>query len=126
MNYGGDIIRGIRDLCELFASRCEDRATLDALARAIAERSRWHEGRALFHVARNKSLKQARDNAALQAQFRFEEVCGKTLYNLTGQPAPFDADSPYWIVPNALKLARELGISDSEIARIVTGWLRDV
>lgn len=119
MNYGGDIIRGIQELCELFAFRCQDRATLDALKEAAAERARWHEGRALFHVARDKFLKLAGDDAGLRAQFRFEEICGKTLYNLTGQPAPFDADSPYWVVPNALKLARELGISDSDVARIV-------
>ncbi len=119
MNYGGGIIGGIQELCELFASRCKDRATLDALKQVASERSRWHEGRALFHIARDKFLKQAGHDATLQAQFRFEEICGKTLYNLTGRPAPFDADSPYWVVPNALKLARELGISDSEIARVV-------
>jgi hypothetical protein len=29
MNYGGDIIRGIRELCEFFAIHCADRQTLD-------------------------------------------------------------------------------------------------
>jgi hypothetical protein len=121
MNYGGDIIRGIRELCEFFASRCEDRATLDELAQVASDRSRWHKGRHLFEVARNKTLKHSRGNPTLEAQFLFEEICGKTLSNLSGQSASFDVDSPYWIIPNALKLARQLGVAESEITRIVAG-----
>jgi hypothetical protein len=60
----------------------------------------------------------------LEAQLRFEEICGKTLYNLGGQSVPFDADSPYWVVPNARKLARALGVGDSEVTRIVAGYNR--
>jgi hypothetical protein len=119
MNYGGDIIRGIRELCEFFAIHCEDRQTLDELADVTLDRSRWHRGRVLFQNARDKNLRRAKGSALLEAQFRFEEICGKTLYNLSGQPAPFDADSPYWVVPNAIKLARELGVGDSEVTRIV-------
>lgn len=121
MNYGGEIIRGIRELCEFFASRCDDRRTLDELATAASNRAQWHRGRILFENARGKSLKNEGQSALLEAQFRFEEICGKTLYNLSGNAAPFDADSPYWVVPNAIKLARELGVSDSEVTRIVAG-----
>jgi hypothetical protein len=121
MNYGGDIIRVIRELCAFFAERCEDRATLDDLAQAASDRSKWPKGRHLFELARNKTIKKARGDARLECQFRFEEICGKTLYNLSGQPAPFDADSPFWVVPNALKLARQLGIEEREITRIVAG-----
>ena len=121
MNYGGDIIRAIRELCEFFAARCEDRAILIELAQVAADRPRWQRGRHLFDLARNKTLKKARGNAKLKSQFLFEEICGKTLYNLSGHSAPFDADSPYWVVPNALKLARQLGVEESEITRIVAG-----
>ena len=121
MNYGGDIIRGIRELCEFFATRCEDRATLDELAQAATDRSRWQKGRHLFEFARNKTVKKSRGSTKLEAQYLFEEICGKTLYNLSGQSAPFDADSPYWVVPNALKLARQLGVEESEITKIVAG-----
>jgi len=121
MNYGGDIIRGIRELCEFFASRCEDRANLDELAQVASDRSKWHKGRHLFDVARNNGLKKSKGSAKLEAQYLFEEICGKTLYNLSGQSAPFDADSPYWVVPNALKLARQLGVEESAISRIVAG-----
>lgn len=88
MNYGGDIVRGIRDLCEFFAERCEDRALLDELAQAASTRAGWGRGRHLFHLARNKTLK-AHGDARLESQSLFEEICGKTLCNLTRQEAPF-------------------------------------
>jgi hypothetical protein len=121
MNYGGDIARAVRELCELFADRCADRALLDELAQVAADRPHWHKGRALFDLARSKTLNESRGNAKLESQFLFEEICGKTLYNLSGHSAPFDADSPYWVVPNALRLARQLGAEEREITRIVAG-----
>lgn len=36
------------------------------------------------------------------------EACAKTIYNLSGSSARFDADSPYWIAPGAGALAGEL------------------
>jgi hypothetical protein len=55
----------------------------------------------------------------LEGERLFEESCAKTLYNLSGESAPFDADSPYWIVPSAFALARRVGIDDSEILAVV-------
>lgn len=43
----------------------------------------------------------------------------KTLYNLSGEPAPFDRDVPFKVVPNAFVLARRLKVSDTEIVRII-------
>jgi hypothetical protein len=57
----------------------------------------------------------------LEAQYLFEEVCAQTLYNMSGEPAPFDADSPYWIVPNALHAAKKMGIETSRVVAIVAG-----
>jgi hypothetical protein len=54
------------------------------------------------------------------AQYRFEEVCAKTLYNPSGASAPFDLDSPYWIVPNAMAFARRVGIPEAEVLACVT------
>jgi hypothetical protein len=121
MNYGGDIVRAIRELCEFFAERCADREILDDLARVAADRSRWYTGRHLFDLARDKTLKRTRGDSRLESQFLFEEICGKTLYNLSGHAAPFDVDSPYWVVPNAIRLARQLGVEEREITCIVAG-----
>ena len=55
----------------------------------------------------------------MEAQFCFEEACAKTLYNLTGRPAPFDTDSPFWIVPNAIVTARYFEIDERDILRAI-------
>ena len=39
--------------------------------------------------------------------------------NLSGSSAPFDADSPYWIVPNAFALARRIGVDDADVLAVV-------
>lgn len=50
----------------------------------------------------------------------FEEAIAKTLFNLTKSNAPFDPDSPYWVIKNALSLAKILDIPTKEVVDIVT------
>jgi hypothetical protein len=118
MNYGGRILSHISALVELFALHCQDRSTLDAISAVTADRGRWSTAHNLFQGIRAKTLKaeKAGDSVAL-AQYRFEEACAKTLYNLSRMDAPFDPDSPYWVVPTALALAERLGVSESEVTR---------
>jgi hypothetical protein len=98
-----NIIVAMQRLLEWFAPRCSDRRSMDELMGLLsAERARWQRAHKL-----------------LQAQYSFEEVCAKTIYNLSRHPAPFDADSPYWIIPNAAALARKLQIDETEILRII-------
>ena len=112
----------ITRLIEVFAVRSQDRSTLDELHRMIGDRSSWHKAHELFQQIRQKTLAaERRKDELAECQYLFEEVCAKTLYNLTGRPAPFDADSPYWIVPNAMSLARRMGINESEIIKIIAG-----
>src|SRR6185503_4671314 len=107
-------------LIELFAARCKDRGTLDELGAMAADRGRWSKAPGLFDRIRQKTLVAERGgDQTLTAQYLFEEICAKTLYNLSGSSAPFDADSPYWIVPNAFTLARRIGVDDSEVLSVV-------
>ena len=112
----------IKRLIELFAQHCSDRTTLDELHRMIDDRRSWPKAHDLFDRIRTKTLEaeELKDERA-NCQYLFEEVCAETLYNLTDTDAPFDSDSPYWIVPNALSLARRIGIQDSQISNIVAG-----
>jgi hypothetical protein len=115
-----NIIISMRDLVDLFAPKCTERETLDELAARIADRQRWKGAHGLFERVRRKNLAAGKAGDALrQAQYAFEESCAKALYNLSGESAPFDADSPYWIVPNAIFLARRLHITDADVLRIV-------
>jgi len=116
-----NIIVAMQRLLEWFAPRSSDRRSMDELMGLLsAERARWQQAHGLFDRIRHKTLDaDRRGDKLLQAQYSFEEVWAKTIYNLSRHPAPFDADSPYWIIPNAVALARKLQIDETEILRII-------
>lgn len=121
MNYRGAITKDMARLLDLLAPYCSDRETIDWLRAAVADRSRWHKAHGVFSHIRSKSLKAERSGKTIKAaQYLFEEICAKTLYNLSGASAPFDADSPYWVVPNAVSFARQVGVSEKEVMACVT------
>jgi hypothetical protein len=106
----------MKRLVEIFAAHSSDRSTLDELHRMAGDRGSWKRAHDLFQRIRHKTSDASRrGDAKLEAQFGFEEACAKTLYNLAGQSAPFDSDSPYWIIPNALAAARHFKIDEREI-----------
>ncbi|AXK71265.1 hypothetical protein DWG18_02475 [Lysobacter sp. TY2-98] len=100
----------------LFEPKCQDRGTLLELAEKADNPARWKDCHELFQRIRAKSLEaEQRDDLVRSAQYSFEEACAKTLYNLSGEPAPFDADSPLKIAPRAISLAQYLGIPTSAV-----------
>src|SRR5688572_25628991 len=102
MNHGGAMLTSMRSLLECFASHCTERRTLDELHRLLGDDDLWPEAHALFQRIRAKSLQAlAQGDSRLVAQYAFEEACAKTIYNLSKKSAPFDPDSPYWVVPTA-------------------------
>jgi hypothetical protein len=106
----------MKALIGLFAERTSDRSTLDELSQMAGDRGKWHRGHDLFQRIRHKTLGANRSgDKKLEAQYAFEEACAKTLYNLSGRSAPFDPDSPYWIVPNALSTARYFEIDERDV-----------
>jgi len=118
MNRGGAILPTMRKLIALFSPHCADRGTLDALHVMIADRGQWLKAHGLFDQIRYKNVKAGRANdKLLQAQYTFEEMCAKTLYDLSGASTPFDPDSPFWVIPSAIELARELNIDEAEVLR---------
>lgn len=121
MNYRGAITEDISRLLDLFSSHCTERETLDWLRSAATDRAKWHRAHGVLNQIRSKSLKAERTRKAnLAAQYLFEEICAKTLYNLSGASAPFDSDSPYWVLPNAIAFARCVGIAEAEVLACVT------
>lgn len=119
-NAAMTVLRAIQSLVRLFHSHCAETDTLEQLDRMIDDRDSWLKSRKLFHAIRTKNLKaERRGDRKAAAQYCFEEVCAKTLYNLTQQPAPYDPDTPYWIVPNALSLANAIGLSPNDVVTII-------
>ena len=116
------MLDAMKRLIELFAARTQDRSTLDELDAMIGDRHTWDMAHGLFHRIRQKTLEaEKRGDKGAACQYLFEEACAKTLSKLSGRPGGFDPDSPYWIVPNALSLARRMSIDESEITKIVAG-----
>jgi hypothetical protein len=120
MNYGGQILNHMEGLVRLLAPHCDDRSTIDALGTMLTNHQTWSKAHDLFNEIRVKAL--VADRAAdrkRSTQYLFEEICAKTLFNMSGTNAPFDADSPYWIIPNALAFAKCVGVSDAQVIKVI-------
>ena len=121
MNQFGNIVEHIGTLVGAFMPVCADTSTLEKLEEYARNRARWRDCHSLFQTIRSKTLRAERaGNTAEIAQYKFEEACAKTLYNLCQSTAPFDVDSPYWIVPEAIIFARQIGVSEELVLGIVT------
>jgi diguanylate cyclase (GGDEF)-like protein len=112
--------RAILELVRFFLPRCTRRSTLLELEEMAADNERWRYAHALFSRIRVKALAaDATADRRLQCQYSFEEICAKTLYNLSGHvpggewPFPFDRDSPSRVMPIAVGFAQELGVEDA-------------
>ena len=115
-----NVVAAIQALVAVFSPHCVDCDTLCELAELTQEHTRWGKAHDLFGRIRRKTLAAGRSaNHLLETQYVFEEACAKTLYNLSRASAPFDPDIPFYIVTNALVLARRLNISDSEIVNAI-------
>ena len=122
MNYGSRILDDIWCLIEFFEPHCEDTSSLLKIKEMVMESDSWPKAHDLFREIRQKSIAAEKaDNKRAECQYLFEEVCAKTLFNMSRSSAPFDPDSPYWVVPNALYFSRAIGIPDSECIRQIMG-----
>jgi hypothetical protein len=82
--------------------------------------SKWKTCYSLFQQIRTKTLRaDKKSDRLLQHQYSFEEICAKTLYNMSvppenyawANPAPFDEDSADYVFPIADGFADYLKIS---------------
>lgn len=115
-----NVVAAMLGLANLFAKHSAERSTLDELRQMLSDDAHWQRAHELFDRIRHKTLEAVkRKNHLLATQYSFEEICAKTLFNLTDTNAPFDPDAPYFVIPFALKLARVFQISDAEVIEIV-------
>jgi hypothetical protein len=103
--------RVIGRLVRFFLPLCQEHLTLLELEQMAADAKRWRGAHELFDRIRRKRLNAA-PQPLLDYQYSFEEICAKTLFNLSYPPsdAPFDDDSAFWVVPFAISFARAFGI----------------
>ncbi len=104
----------------LLKPHCAEKQTLHELQTLLLNEKEWPKAHYLATRVRAKMLKavEAGDHRA-EVQYHFEEVCAQALHNMTSTKKPFDPDTPYWIIPLALKLARELKVDERGILEIV-------
>ena len=120
MNNGAVILH-MQRLIDLFAPHVKPSKSLEHLRAMTLDPNLRANAHELFNAIRQKTLTADRRNDLVcSAQYQFEEICAKTLYNLSRPPAPFDPDAPYWIIPSALHLAKCLDMDQSVVTDIVS------
>jgi hypothetical protein len=114
------IIQDIKALLVLFQEVVPDHESNRLVWRYCNEKEKWHKAHSLFSTIRDRNLAAiSKGDVVKECQYCFEEVCVETLYNLTNPKDPFDADTPYWIVKNALALANALEVDTDLVVEIV-------
>lgn len=120
MNEGDEIQPYLQGFVDFFLARCAEKSTMEELKELLSNQDHWIKAHSLFDRIRSKALGAVNSkNSLLASQYCFEEICANTMFNLTDTDAPFDADSPFFLIPIAFSFARALGIADEEVLRIV-------
>jgi hypothetical protein len=113
------LIDQMEHLLALFQPLCRDTETMEELRALLRDEKEWIKAHYLSTRIRTKSISAVKQgDLKAEMQFSFEETCAKTLHNLSDTKKPFDADTPYWVLPLALKLARVLEMDERKILDI--------
>ncbi|HEY8100244.1 MAG TPA: hypothetical protein VIF82_05785 [Burkholderiaceae bacterium] len=114
------VILELKALLDLFDEHVPDRESNRLVWKLCDNRKKWMEAHDLHSVLRERNLIAIKEGDKVrECQYCFEEVVAATLFNLTYPEAPFDPDTPYWIIKNALALAKKVGIPVEAVAGIV-------
>ena len=110
------VIEDMQALLDLFEEYVPDKESNRAVFRYCDSRANWPRANTLFSTVHEKNLEaiENRENV-LECQYSFEEVVAKTLFNMTDPTEPFEPDAPYWVIKNAITLAKALDLSPEEV-----------
>jgi len=113
-------VADIQELLNLFKDVVPDKESNRMVNKFACDKAKWYDAHGLFNTIRDRNLRAIKENNKVkECQYCFEEVCAQTLYNIIRPTAPFDPDSPYWVIKNALALAKALNIPTEEVVNIV-------
>jgi hypothetical protein len=113
------LIDQMEQLFALFLPHCRDTDTMKELRAMSHEPQDWIKAHYLSTRIRAKAINAVKKGDLKgEMQFSFEETCAKTLHNLSDSKKPFELDTPYWIIPLALKLAKVLAIDEHKVLEI--------
>jgi hypothetical protein len=113
----GDCIVG---LLRLFRGRVPDTESSARVFELAMEPDLWSAGHGVFDEIRTRLLAadKAKDETRA-AQYCFEELCCKAMYNATVPPDPFDPSSPYFVAGAALQLAQAVGVPVAAVVAVL-------
>ena len=110
----------IQSLLHYFQDKVPDKESNRYAQKFANDTARWSSANTLFESIQEQRLSTVQEgNKSKERQYYFEQACAKTLYNITGPTDPFDPDSPYWVLKNALLLAKALEAPFEDIVNIV-------
>jgi hypothetical protein len=107
-------------LLRLFGGRVPDAESNARVAELAGNPARWSAGHAVFDEVRRRLLAAAAaKDRAREWQHHFEESCCQAMYNATDPRDPFDPGSAFFVAPQALGLARVVGVAVAEIVAVL-------
>jgi hypothetical protein len=107
----------IAQLLRLFVGHVPDPESASRVAELATTTARWSAAHAVFDEVRTRLLAAIEIKDRLRAaQYSFEELCCKALYNATEPDDPFDPSSPFWVPGAAFELARAVGLPCEAVA----------
>lgn len=110
------IVKDMKALLDMFEPHVPDKESNRLVWKFCDERQRWTKAHGLHSTIRDRTNRAARQgDKTSEIQYLFEEVVAKTLFNLTRPDAPFDPDSPYWVLRNAISLALAIKIEPQKV-----------
>ncbi len=113
--YGLQVGASIEALLQLFSDAVPDRKSNQQVLKLVKSKD-WTMAHNVRDQVRDRYLCASRSNDEIKCQqYTFEESCLETLYNDTDPDDSFDSISPYWVVPNAISLAKTLAIPIDDV-----------
>jgi hypothetical protein len=110
----------IAGLLRLFAGHVPDPESNARVAELASTPDRWSAGHAVFDEVRRRLLAATKAGGESRGwQYHFEESCCQAMYNAVRPPDPFDPGSAFFVAPQALGLARGVGVPVEAVAAVL-------
>lgn len=104
-------------LLHLFDGRMPDPESHAHVLELASTPERWSAAHAVFNELRQRLLAASKSNdESRERQYCFEESCCQAIYNATVPPDPFDPSSAFFVMAEALDMAKAFGIPLDAIA----------
>jgi hypothetical protein len=116
--YEEQMGKRIAGLLRLFSGRVPDCTSNARVLELATTPSRWSAGHALFNEIRRRLLARSRDPLR-HWQHHFKESCCQAMYNATCPRDAFDPASAFFVAPQALGLARVVGVSVEAVVAVL-------